>query len=66
MKKAAGKDIPYQVVDRRPGDVASCYATAEKAKSLLGWAATRTLDDICADAWRWQENNPSGFAPTSN
>merc|ERR1711991_38734 len=66
MKKAAGKDIPYQVVDRRPGDVASCYATAEKAKTLLGWAATRTLDDICADAWRWQENNPSGFAPTSN
>jgi UDP-glucose 4-epimerase len=46
---------------RRPGDVAQCYADASLAKQLLGWQATRTLDDMCRDAWRWQSQYPRGF-----
>ncbi len=59
--KAAGKDIPYQIVPRRPGDVASCYATADKANKELGWTAEKTIDQACEDSWRWQSNNPNGY-----
>ena len=53
--------IPYTVVDRRPGDVARCFSSAEKAKTLLHWQAEKTLEDMCRDVWRWQSKNPNGF-----
>ena len=62
FERASGRPVPYEVVARRPGDVAACYADASLAASLLGWRATRDLDRMCADAWRWQRANPDGFA----
>jgi UDP-glucose 4-epimerase len=62
FKKASGKDIPYEIVDRRPGDVAACYASPAKAKAELDWVAEKTIDDACQDAWRWQSQNPNGFS----
>lgn len=59
--KASGKEIPYEVVARRPGDIPACYADCEKAYRELGWKAKKTLDDMCADSWRWQRMNPNGF-----
>jgi UDP-glucose 4-epimerase len=61
FQKASGKNVPYRVVDRRPGDIASCYADPAKAKSELGWVAKRDIEDMCADAWRWQSQNPEGY-----
>lgn len=61
FKEACGKDIPYQISARRPGDVASCYASGEKAKLELGWTAKKTIDEACADSWRWQSQNPNGY-----
>ena len=61
LEKASGKKIPYRVTNRRPGDVAVCYADTSLAQKLLGWKARRTLADMCADAWRWQSNNPRGY-----
>jgi len=60
--KAAGKDIPYQVVDRRLGDVGSCFATPEKANKELGWFAEKSIEQACVDSWKWQSQNPSGFS----
>lgn len=60
--KAAGKEIPYEIVDRRPGDIASCYASPEKAAEELGWRTEKTIDDACEDAWRWQSQNPNGYS----
>ena len=60
--RAVGRDIPYQVVPRRPGDVSACYAEVSRARALLGWTAQRGLDDMCQDSWRWQSANPQGFA----
>lgn len=54
--------IPYEVVGRRPGDIAVCYANAEKAEKLLGWKAEKGLEEMCKDSWRWQSNNPNGYA----
>jgi UDP-glucose 4-epimerase len=54
-------DIPHRFVDRRPGDVAQCYADPHQAQSLLGWRAQLGLERMCADAWRWQSMNPQGF-----
>ncbi len=59
--QAAGKEIPYEVVDRRPGDIAACYADPAKAASELGWSAQRGIEEMCTDGWRWQSNNPNGF-----
>lgn len=59
--KAAGKEIPYQIAPRRPGDIASCFATPEKANEELGWFAEKTIDEACEDSWRWQSQNPNGF-----
>ena len=53
---SSARSIPYEVVGRRPGDVASCYASAEKAEKLLKWKATRDLKSMCSSAWKWQEN----------
>lgn len=61
FEKAAGKEIPYQIKPRRPGDIATCYADAKKAKEELGWEAQRGLEEMCEDAWRWQTQNPNGY-----
>jgi UDP-glucose 4-epimerase len=61
FEKASGKPVPYQLVARRPGDIASCYADPANAKSLLGWQANMDIDQMCADMWRWQTKNPNGF-----
>ena len=62
FEKVSGKKIPYRITKRRPGDIAACYADTSLAGKLLGWKARRGLDDMCADAWRWQSNNPSGYS----
>lgn len=62
FKKASGRDIPYEITNRRPGDIGSCYAEVSKAKRLLQWETRKDLDDMCADSWRWQKNNPKGYA----
>lgn len=59
--KACGKELAYALADRRSGDIATCYANPAFAKELLGWEATRTLDDMCSSAWRWQSQNPDGY-----
>jgi UDP-glucose 4-epimerase len=61
MSKATGKPVPYQISPRRPGDVATMYADPRNALELLGWKATLGVDDMCADTWRWQSNNPYGY-----
>lgn len=61
FSKASGKDIVYKIVDRRPGDIAMCYADPAKAKSELGWEAKYELDEMCEDSWRWQRSNPNGY-----
>lgn len=60
--KVNGVEVPYKIAPRREGDVASCYANAHLAGSLLGWQAEKTLDDMMQDTWRWQSQNPKGFA----
>jgi UDP-glucose 4-epimerase len=60
-QQASGRSIPYEIVDRRPGDVAACYADVTLAEELLGWRANRNLSHMCADSWRWQAANPDGF-----
>jgi len=62
FEKASGREVQYEIVDRRAGDVASCWANAAKAQELFGWRAERGLDEMCEDAWRWQSNNPDGFS----
>ena len=56
-----GRPIPFQVVERRAGDIATCYADPSLAEKLLGWKARRNLDQMCADSWRWQSQNPMGY-----
>ena len=58
---ANGLDLPYKIVDRRPGDIATCYADPAKSRKKLGWQAEKTLEDMCRDSWRWQKQNPNGF-----
>jgi len=60
-ERACGQSIPVQVVDRRPGDIAECYADAGRAQQELGWAATHDLDAMMRDAWNWQRQNPQGY-----
>ena len=61
FEKACGKKINYKVVDRRPGDASQCYAKTDLAKEALGWVAERGIEEMCADTWRWQSQNPKGF-----
>ena len=61
FSKAAGKPIPYVIKPRRPGDIASCYASGNKALSELGWKTELTINDACRDSWRWQSGNPDGY-----
>jgi len=60
-REASGREIPYRVVARRPGDVATCYADPGRAADLLGWRAARGVAEMCADHWRWQSENPRGY-----
>ena len=60
--KACGKELPYKILDRRPGDIATCYADPAKAKEELGWEAEFDIERMCADSWRWQSTNPEGYA----
>ena len=62
FEKACGKKIPYQIKERRPGDIATCYSDATLAKEELGWEAEYGMDEMCADSWRWQSKNPNGYA----
>jgi len=57
----SGREVPHQVVARRPGDIATCYAEPAYAAEVLGWKAERGIDEMCADHWRWQEGNPQGY-----
>ena len=59
--KVSGKDVPYQIVDRRAGDIGECYANPAHAMSVLSWKAEKSLDDMVNDSWRWQSNNPNGY-----
>ena len=61
FSKAAGKPIPYAIKPRRPGDIASCYATSEKALNELGWQAKKSIATACEDSWKWQSGNPGGY-----
>ena len=59
--EASGREIPYEIVDRRPGDIATCYADPKLANEELGWTAKRGIKEMCEDSWRWQSNNPKGY-----
>lgn len=61
FSKACGKEIPYEIQPRREGDIAMCYADSSKAARVLGWKAERGLDEMCADSWKWQSQNPNGY-----
>jgi UDP-glucose 4-epimerase len=63
FERASGQPVPYQVGPRRAGDIAACYADPAQAMALLGWQATRGLDAMCVDTWRWQSGNPTGYVP---
>ncbi|HAS6213982.1 TPA: UDP-glucose 4-epimerase GalE [Vibrio vulnificus] len=60
---ACGKPVPYELCPRRPGDIAECWASTEKAERELDWKATRTVAEMTADTWNWQSNNPNGYSP---
>ena len=61
FEKANDLVLPYEIVARRPGDIATCYADPAKSREVLGWTAEKSLEDMCRDSWRWQSNNPNGF-----
>lgn len=62
FQEASGQEVPYDIVERRAGDAIASFAEVSKAKRELGWETHKTLQDICADAWRWQSQNPNGYA----
>lgn len=59
--KTTGQPVPYSIAPRRPGDIASCYASSDKAKKLLDWQAEFDIERMCTDTWRWQSQNPNGY-----
>jgi UDP-glucose 4-epimerase len=61
FERAVGRTLPFEIVGRRAGDIAASYADPGRANTELGWKATRTIDDMCADSWRWQSQNPNGY-----
>lgn len=61
FEKASSKKIPYKIVDRRSGDISTCYSDPSFAKEILGWEAKKDIDDMCIDSWRWQSFNPMGY-----
>ena len=62
FEKASGRPVPYKIAPRRPGDIATCFADPARAEALLGWRARFGIEQMCNDAWRWQSQNPEGFA----
>ncbi|MCR4841850.1 MAG: UDP-glucose 4-epimerase GalE [Eubacterium sp.] len=62
FSKACGKDIPYEIKERRAGDIAMCFSNPAKARAELGWEAQYGIEEMCEDSWRWQSNNPDGYA----
>ena len=62
FERAVGRELPYEVVARRPGDVATSYADASIANEELGWSTKKSIDEMAADTWRWQSQNPQGYA----
>lgn len=62
FSKACGRDLPYEIKPRRAGDIAACYADCSKAERELGWQAELSIEQACADSWRWQSQNPNGFS----
>ena len=62
FSKACGRDLPYEIKPRRTGDIAACYADCSKAERELGWRAELSIEQACADSWRWQSQNPNGFS----
>ena len=61
FEKASGKKVPYQIMPRRAGDIATCYSDPSKALKELGWKAERDIEEMCEDSWRWQSQNPDGY-----
>jgi UDP-glucose 4-epimerase len=61
FERISGKFVPYRIMPRRDGDVAACWANAQRAQQELGWAAEKNLDAMLQDSWRWQSNNPQGY-----
>jgi UDP-glucose 4-epimerase len=61
FEAASGRSVPYEIVARRPGDIASCYAAPDAAQELLGWRAEKSIHEMCRDHWRWQQMNPEGY-----
>ena len=62
FERACGHEIPYEIKERRPGDIATCYSQCDKAERELGWKAEYDIDRMCADSWNWQQKNPNGYA----
>ena len=65
FERVSGQQVPFGIASRRPGDIAQCWADPTLAKQLLDWVAKKSLDDMCADTWRWQHMNPSGYSDLS-
>ncbi|MGJ0321450.1 GDP-mannose 4,6-dehydratase [Aliarcobacter cryaerophilus] len=61
FEKASGQKIPYKLVPRRAGDIATCYSNPQKAKEILDWEAKFNLEDMCKSSWNWQNKNPKGY-----
>lgn len=62
FEKASGKQVPYQIVQRRQGDISTCYSDSSFTKEVLNWEAKKTIDDMCIDSWKWQNKNPNGYS----
>jgi UDP-glucose 4-epimerase len=62
VEEVSGRRIPYEVIGRRPGDIAACWADPSRAAQGLSWRASRGIREMCADAWRWQSANPNGYS----
>ncbi|PUE63744.1 UDP-glucose 4-epimerase GalE [Arcobacter caeni] len=62
FEKASGKQVPYQIGQRRQGDISTCYSDSSFAKEVLNWEAKKTIDDMCIDSWKWQKKNPNGYS----
>ncbi len=61
FEKASDRAVPFRITERRPGDIAACYADSARAFELMGWQAVRDLETMCRDAWNWQSRNPRGY-----
>ncbi len=62
LERACGKELPYKIAPRRPGDIAECFADPAKAQRVLGWRAELGIDEMCRSSWNWQSRNPDGYA----